>query len=99
MENNIKVQILNTCPICAGKKILVDPFGFWQELRKNEIIHHTKTGKSWTNEEYDEYISSCGYDPKDLKRLPPEECECDECEGSGKTTRWITLDEFKALLS
>jgi len=89
----MEVQIRETCKECGGSGIISNPL--YEDLLKLDRKKKKEKGRYLTNEEVEEWFSNQGYDPK---KPPPEEYGCDNCGGTGKTTRWISIEEFKKLL-
>lgn len=83
----VEIQIREKCVTCDGGG-KVDNY-LWQALYKEK-------GKDFTEEEMYEWFAKNGY--YDKHNLPSEECGCSECEGEGKITRWISIEELHKLL-
>jgi len=89
----MEVQIRETCKSCGGSGFVSNPI--YEELLELDRKTKKEKGRYLTNYEVDEWWSKRGYNPLEP---PPEEYDCDDCEGAGQRTRWITLEEFKKLL-
>lgn len=97
LDNSIMIKVQAICSECRGNKTVYDPYGFWAEAmpvlnRLSEELPPIERNRAW-----DDWCEQHGYDP--LRPLPPEEADCDNCNGTGRAWELVTIQELKRLLA
>ena len=85
------IKSVTTCTECGGSGVVQHPRWqqFWEEhaatVEDIQQIHEPRAA----NEAWDKLMDQVFPDWKQV----PEETYCVECEGEGKITRWVNLDD------
>lgn len=95
---DIRITVTYRCPHCKGDKI-VQHYAwseFWQTHDPKGIIKDGELEKWFSDRGYSVWYRGLYNDR--IQGLPPEEIPCFECEGSGRLSKEITIDNLAMLL-
>lgn len=93
---DVQVQIRHRCRHCGENGYVENED--WRAINEAEKALREKKGRPLTNNEFDQIMEDLGHNP-DPKYWPPDEFECEYCQGTIIEQRWISLEELKEMMN
>ena len=88
MEPTFLVIHRQTCPDCKGRRVVHDPTGFFEKLRRADA---EAPGGRMDEVTYLRFVCDHGYDTDNPAGWPAAEEQCQRCKGSGAVNTLTTL--------
>jgi hypothetical protein len=81
MVMELQIHVRKQCETCHGSGVIEHPL--WSEYHR---LHETAAAA-------ERWFSGLGFD---RDHIPPEECHCWDCDGSGYVSFWLGIDSARA---